>query len=75
MKDKGYFDKSSGLRVRKKQEDEDWWIFTIFQNKEDDRIPKIEYISGPGNRVIRFKGKLIYLQFETGKVMLLGHSR
>ena len=52
--------------MRVKQDDEPWWE-RLMKVKHDDDKPELEYLSGPGDHLIEFKGRSIWASFDEGE--------
>jgi len=59
--------------VKVKEEDEPWWE-RLMKVKSEDK-PELEYLSGPGQHVIEFKGRSIWASFDEGEPLVTGSDR
>ena len=74
MQDSGYIKQEGTLRVRVKRNDEPWWI-AIFKTKDEQEKPELEYLAGPGQHLIPFKGRRIWASHHEGPTLITGWDR
>lgn len=73
MKDMGYIREDAALKAAIKEDDEPWWewIFKVDQKKK----PEVEYKPGPGDHMIKFKGRTLWINCHEGETMITGWDR
>lgn len=73
MKDMGYVKEDAALKAKIKEDDEPWWesIFKAAHKKK----PEVEYKPGPGDHIIKFKGRTLWINCHEGETMITGWDR
>lgn len=71
IRDSGWVQGDGSLTCRIKQDNMEWWE-EIFTTKNDKEKPKLEYCTGPGTYVCRFKDTIIWAVQERGEMLTVG---
>lgn len=69
----GYLKESlTQLKCQVKPKGFTWWWD---RSKEENKKPKIEYLSGPGSHIFTYKGKTIYAYQGQGETLMTGWEK
>ena len=75
MTEKGHIKSDGTLKVRVKPPGDEEWFHWIFRTKDDQEKPDLEYLAGPGNHMVTFKGRTIWVNQREEAEILTGHDR
>lgn len=72
IEEKGLIQHDNNLRCGIKKKGKTCWTEEIFKVKDEKAKPEVEFQTGAGSHIVRYKGKKIWIHHSIHKTILTG---